>query len=121
MNDNDALIREYYRLKPTQFTILRSIAMTQGVGARGICEQSLSVVLSKELGDRTPSLRLTFHGVRNLVFEQPDWSQISIGHLEIMAGRDGQNVHGNYLVRDPDQERIVQFECDDFDAILEPA
>ncbi len=118
MNETNLLIGEYYRLQPTQFTKLQSLMITQGIRRNGICEQSLSLVLSKELDSDGPKLYLSFRGVRNLTFQQPEWSEISIGHLEILAGSEIPNLSSRYLVRDPEQERIVWFECSDFDAIL---
>jgi hypothetical protein len=116
MIDSDPLIDEYYRLQPTQFTVLQSLAITQGITGNGICEQSLSLVLSTELNDACSRLYLSFRGVRNFEFRQPEWSQISIGHLEILRGSEVPNVSSQYLVRDPEQEKILWFECKDFDA-----
>lgn len=118
MSESDPLISEYYRLGPTQFTKLQSLALTQGISISGVCEQSLSMVLSKDLQEGSLKLYLEFRGVMNLEFQQPQWSEISIGHLEIISGSDIANIYGRYLVRDPDQERIIWFECNDFDAYV---
>ena len=118
MNDRDRRISEYYRLSPTLFTVLQSMMIVQGIGSDGVCKQSLSIVLSQQPGNGTPSLHLTFRGVRQFTFQQPEWSQMSIGHLEICAGTTIPGVNESYLVRDPDQECIVSFECDDFEAVL---
>lgn len=118
MSESDPLISDYYQLGPTQFTKLQSLAVTQGISKRGVCEQSLSMVLSKELEDDSLKLYLSFRGVRNLEVRQPSWSEISIGHLEILSGSGVANISGRYLVRDPEQERIIWFECDNFDAYV---
>jgi hypothetical protein len=119
MNEPDALISEYYRLSPTHFVVLRSLSITQGISSHGICEQSLSVIFAKATDVEDAKLYLSFRGVRNLVFQQPEWSQISIGHLEILSGNEVANVCGRYLVRDAEQEQIIWFECNDFDFHVE--
>jgi len=116
MKEVDSLISEYYRLNPTQYFVLRSLSITQGISSNGMCEQSLSVILGKASGDEGPKLYLSFRGVRKFEFQQPEWSEISIGHVEIISGSDVSNVTGRYLVRDASQERVIFFECNDFDS-----
>lgn len=116
MTEADTLISEYYRLNPTQYFVLRSLSMTQGISSNGVCEQSLSMILAKASGDKGPSLHLSFRGVRNCEFQQPEWSEMSIGHLEIISGSEVASVSGRYFVRDASQERIIRFECNDFDS-----
>ena len=43
---------------------------------------------------------------------------ISIGHIEIAISTGLRNVESNLLVRDPEQEQIIRFECRDFEAYL---
>ena len=113
-----AAVEEYYRLQPTSYTTLRSLQLTQTSGPAGVCEQRLSIVLSKDINPEDTCLHTEFHGVRNLQLNQPDWSLISIGHLEIVVGRDIPDINSNYLVRDPEQERILWFECREFTAFV---
>jgi hypothetical protein len=86
------------------------------MGPDGAYEQVLSLVLQKDLAILAGSLHLEFQGVRKLVLQQPDWSVISVGFLDISIGRDVAGIVGNLFVRDTDQERVVRFECRDFDA-----
>ena len=76
------------------------------------------MVLRKDLGDTGDCLHVEFYGVRQLNLHQPDWSLITIGHLEILDGKELPSIESSYLVRDPEQERIVWFECRDFNAFI---
>lgn len=118
MSDLEPKIRAYYNLQPTDYPVSQSIVLSQGIGPNGVCEQTLSMVLQKELASTAPSLRLEFYGVRKLVLQQPEWSLISIGHIEIAIPTGLRNVESNILVRDPEQEQIIRFECRDFEAYL---
>jgi hypothetical protein len=118
MTTHDSLINDYYSLNPKQFFVLRSLSMKQELSRGGVCEQSLSVVLATATKDDGPSLHLSFRGVRNLKFQQPEWSEISIGHIEIRSAADTPNASGRYLVRDADQDSIIKFECNDFDSYV---
>jgi hypothetical protein len=109
-------IREYYELRPTEYSVVRTMTISQGIGPTGICEQTLSLVLQKELGSPGKSLFIEFHGVRNLLLRQPEWSLISMGHIEISAPSELQKYSSTLLVRDSDQEQIIRFECRDFEA-----
>lgn len=112
----DDKISEYYALKPTEYTLLESLTIRQGFGATGIMQQSLSIVLCKDSGDSNTKLSLDFIGVRRLEIKQPELSQITLSHVEILPGYSLPQVESEYLVRDPEQERILRFECGDFEA-----
>ncbi len=118
MSDYESKIRDYYSLRPTQYSTLQSLTLSQGTGPSGVCEQSVSLVLSKGGNDEDECLHIDFFGVRHLIIQQPDWSLITIGHVEVLAGSKVPKVTGNYLVRDPEQERILWFECMDFNAVI---
>ena len=118
-NDSDVKIAAYYRLNPTQYTFVTSLSIRQGIGLNGVMEQSVIIVLQKSYDDATPSLRLEFTGVRRLEIQQPELSQISLAHVEISSGETLPQVREKYLVRDAEQERIVWFECRDFEAVVQ--
>jgi len=107
-------IAAYYRLMPTEYPFLSSFTIRQAMGIRGVMEQSVTIVLNKSHDDDTRSLRVEFFGVRQLEIRQPELSQISLPHLEILSAIDLPQVQGRYLVRDPEQGRIVWFACSDF-------
>lgn len=119
MNKFKSKVRGYYELNPTRYPVVASIAITQGLAFEGACEQTVSMVLEHQLGDPGAKLHLHFHGVRDLVVQQPASSLISIGHVEILCGAEFPGIQSNYLVRDPEQERVLWFECRDFDAYVE--
>ena len=119
MNTFKTKICNYYELKPTHFPVVGSLSFLQAIGNAGACEQILSLIMQKEFGNSDVQLHITFYGVRNLVFQQPPWSLISIGHMEILLGSELPKIESNYLVRDPEQERIIWFECRDFEAFIE--
>lgn len=77
--------------------------------------QYLSVVLSKRFSGE--KLSLTFAGVRKLEIKQPLLSEI-VFWIEILNGDELPNIESNYLVRDPEQERVLFFECVDFEVEL---
>jgi hypothetical protein len=115
----DKIDNYYSCLRPTQYSVVVCLTLTQEIGDEGICEQNMSLIMQKEFGEAGACLQLKFFGVRNLVLQQPPWSLVSIGHIEILLGSECPNIESNYLVRDPEQERIIWFECRDFDACVE--
>ena len=119
MNEIASTITAYYALKPAQYSVLASLTLSQGLDDAGVCEQSLSLLMQQEFGRSGPCLHLEFHGVRNLMLQQPELSLMSIGHIQISAGSEGPNIQSKYLVRDPEQERVIWFECRDFVSYVE--
>jgi len=120
MNSEEKKIASYYSLSPTKYGTLRRLTLSQAGGPDCVFEQHVSVVLACDTDSGGNCLRIDFTGVRNLVIRQPDWSLIVIAHIEILVGRDIPNVFSKFLVRDPDQERVLWFECADFHAAVEP-
>jgi hypothetical protein len=115
VSEFDEKIREYYALRPTDYYVVRSISLNQSISSSGEYEQSLSIVLQKELANSKNCLYLEFYAVRKLVLQQTDWSRFSIGHIEILAPTEVPAGGNNFMVRDPEQERTIMFECRDFD------
>jgi hypothetical protein len=109
-------IRDYYALQPKDYHVVQSIKLSQNFGRTGVCEQTLSLVLQKEVVS-VARLCLEFYDVRKLLLQQPEWSLISIGLLDISMPAGSQE--NSLLVRDLDQERIISFECQDFRAHVE--
>ncbi len=116
MMDCESHIHKYYSMQPTRFSVVHSLSLLQGKGPNGDWEQRIILILCKSSSDQSERLNLEFDGVRKLRIQQPDWSEISIGHLEIRPAKEMGNVVGNYLVRDPEQECIIWFACRDFSA-----
>lgn len=116
MSDLEVKIGEYRSLHPTDYHVLSSLTLSNQIGPDGACEQVLSLLLQKEPDSSAGSLHLEFQGVRKLVFQQPKWSLISIGFLEVSLGREVTGVFGNLYVADKGHEEVVRFECRDFDA-----
>src|SRR5690606_30792583 len=108
-------IAKYYAIKPTQFTSLKELTISQNLGANGYMQQSLSLILAKKFERQSECMYLDFFVVKGLEIRQPESSHITLPAIEIMKGRDLPNVHSNYLVRDPEQSRILWFECGDFE------
>lgn len=110
-------INEYYALEPTKYSVLESIKLMY---SENIDEQVslglLAILAPTGKSERKHRLRLEFFGVRSLVFAQPSWSQISIPHLELLNGETitGIENRGTYYVRDPSQDQILRFWCNDF-------
>ncbi len=118
MSDYESKIRDYYDLKPTRFPALHSLTISQAISPSGVCEQTVSVVLGTDIETTEGRLHVEFYGVRRFALQQPDWSLVTLSHIEILRGREIPNCDGNYLVRDPEQERIIWFECRDFKALI---
>jgi hypothetical protein len=118
MSDLPPKVREYYALNPTAYFIVRLVSLSQGISPARVNEQSLYVVLGRELGGSSPCLHIEFQGVRKLVLQQPEWSQISLGHLEITQITADPAVTEKYAVRDAGQDSLISFECRDFDAVI---
>jgi hypothetical protein len=116
MSDLQVRVRDYYALRPADYHVLSLMTLSQQLGPEGVCEQVLRLVLQKDFASAEASLHLEFLGVRKLAFEQPEWSLISVGHIEISLGREVVGSIGNFFVRDTDQERVLRFECRDFSA-----
>jgi hypothetical protein len=108
----------YYSIKPTQFSALKQLTFSQSLGANGGMEQSLSIILARDHDDLEQCLYLDFYGVKRLELKQPETSHIVLSAIEIMLGCDVPNVYENYVVRDPEQSRILWFECRDFQAVV---
>lgn len=110
-------IDRYYALSPTQYSVVESFLLGQGFNSENEMKQTISIVMKKTLDSPSKeALRLNFYGVRNLKLNQPDWSLISIPHVEIMLGRDVPGCTEQFYVRDPSQEQVIRFSCDDFQA-----
>src|SRR5262245_9895204 len=112
----ESKIDDYYRLSPVDYTVVRAIVFSQGIATTGVCEQNLGLVLGKSMEYVGDSLHIDFYGVRKLIIRQPEWSLVSIGHVQIALGVELPNVEGNFLVRDSSQDEILRLECRDFDA-----
>ena len=108
----------YYSYKPADFNILETLTLGQEFDSTATMSQVLSVVLSHKSGKQ--KLSLTFTGVRKLEFKQPPLSQITVW-IEILDGDDLPMVEGRYLVRDPEQERVLYLECADFEVEMKSA
>lgn len=116
MSTSAEKIRAYYDLRPTNYPVVHSIRLFQEIGSAGACEQALSIVLQKEFGSVEKCLCLDFLGVRELSLHQPQWSLISIAHLEITLAAKPIASGGTLLVSDADQDQIIRFLCRDFAA-----
>ena len=81
----ESKITEYYSLDPTYFRVLKSFLVTQVTdSATGEMQQQLSLVLAKNAEFSGEMLHLELFGVRNLRFEQPHFSLITLSHVEIV-------------------------------------
>src|SRR5262249_32105858 len=109
---------DYYDLRPKDYHVVQSITLSQKFGPSGIFEQTLSLILQKKVVSEA-RLCLEFYGVRKLLLQQPEWSLISIGLLDISMQTGLQDFENNLLVRDLDHDAIISFECRDFDARVE--
>ena len=108
-------IDEYYELSPTQFGVVQSLVLQQCFDANDVMKQSLFLVLRRSLDHpANDMLRLEFYGVRHLEVGQPDLSLVTLPHLEILLGRDVPTCTDPYYVRDPSQNRVIRFHCEDF-------
>lgn len=114
----DSNIEKYYSLNPKQFSYLKSLQFTNQKWM-GECEQCLCIVMSQNSDLIGRELYLEFYGVKNLVFSQPSLSLVSIPFLEIRKRSDESVFSEHYLVLDPEQERVIIFECRDFIAALD--
>ncbi|NJA04224.1 hypothetical protein HC024_00490 [Methylococcaceae bacterium WWC4] len=113
-------IDRYYELSPTQYSVVESLSLKQEFDSDNVMRQTLSVVMKKTLDyPSKDALRLDFFGVRNLKLNQPDWSLISIPHIEILLGGDVPRCTEKYYVHDPSQEQVIRFSCEDFHAVAE--
>lgn len=105
-------VQAYYDLHPTDYFVLQSLMLEQGNAPDGVFEQLLTVILKKSEASSLASLHLRFSGVRKLAFRQPEWSQISFGHLEVQALENSAEGGSHFS----DQDGTIAFECRDFDA-----
>lgn len=113
-------IDRYYELSPTQYSVVETLLLKQGFDSDNVMKQSLSIVMKKPLDHPSKEVMyLDFFGIRNLELNQPDWSLISIPHIEIVLGIDVPNCAEQYYVRDPSQERVIRFSCEDFRVVAE--
>jgi hypothetical protein len=115
LTDISERVSDFVALNPLAFSVLKTLAITQGDSSGGVYEQRVSVVLAKDVDDDSELLHVEFYGVRNFVFAQPDFSVVSV-HLDIL---DGSTVPGRgcvFFVRDIEQEEMVCFECREFEA-----
>jgi len=118
MSDLPQMIHEYYALNPTAYFVVRLVSLSQNASPAQANEPSLYVVLGRELEGSSPCLHIEFQGVRKLVLRQPEWSQISVGHLEITQTTADSAGMGKYAVRDAGADGLISFECCDFDAVI---
>ena len=116
VSELESKVREYYKLRPTDYSVVRQITLSQGAGPGGVFEQRLSVVLQRRPGSAVANLYLEFYGVQKLMLQQPMRSLLSIGHIEIRVGGAASNGSNNFIVIDPEQEQVIRFECRDFEA-----
>lgn len=116
MNIFESKIQAYYDLRPVQFSVLHSLAIYQGMGPDRVFEQRVCIVLDRLNDEKCEQLYLDFDGVRNLRFQQPDWSEISLNHIEIITVADDSNMKNSFRVRDTSQDSIISFDCRQFEA-----
>src|SRR5215467_5538310 len=112
MSELKTKIRDYCALRPKDYHVVQSITLSQNFGPTGVYEQTVSLVLQKEVVS-VARLCLEFYGVRKLLLQQPEWSLISIGLLDISMQTGLQDFENNLLVCDLDHEAIISFECRD--------
>ena len=115
MTDISKKVADFVELNPRKFPVLRMVTITQGDGIDGVYEQRVSVILARDVDDESELLHVEFYGVRQLVFSQPDFSVINI-HLEILDASMVQGTVCTFFVRDTEQEKVICFECSDFEA-----
>lgn len=103
-------IDEYYSHDPASFGPIVSLQFLQTSTPSGGVEQTLLLELSKrpELGDAR--LTLIFHGVRGLVFRQPELSLAAVGLIEIRQTQSGFAVS--------EEEGELSLDCRSFDAVI---
>ena len=112
-------VEDYYALSPTEYRVLESFILKQNAGSNGVMKQTLSLGLQRSSDPPTAEiLRLEFHGVTHLRLLQPDLSLISISHIEISPGEDVPRCTRGYYVRDPSQQEVIRFCCEDFSATV---
>ena len=114
MIDTSKLV-EFFTLNPRQFSVLKAITISQGNSVTGVYEQHVSLVLVKATDDDSESLCLEFHGVQKLQISQPDASVVTI-HLNILDGSTVPDRDCVFFVRDAELDRVICFECRDFEA-----
>jgi hypothetical protein len=118
MTTSQDKIANFAALNPKKYPVIGSLQLTQGIGPSGECEQTVLVLLQKELDDVTNVLRMEFYGVRALTFAQTEWSLLEVDFLEVIEATDVPDGTGKYRVQDASHERVLQFECRDFTARL---
>ena len=104
-------ITNYYKLRPADYGPIVVLEFTQFEIRDSGVEQEVRVVLSKRPKLSGPRLTLTFRGVRQLEFRQPDLSLASFGLVEINEC-DGE-------LRVAEDEGRLKFTCRTFDATTE--
>ena len=115
----DEKIARYWAMKPIVYGVLKSLTLSQYLDSNGWVKQQVTVVLAKDLENHEELLHLTFYEVRNCQIQQPWTTNIVLCPVEILPGYSLPQIESEYLVRDPEQERILWFECGDFEARMQ--
>lgn len=110
-------VLDFVALSPRQFSVLRSLTVSQSFGASDVYEQQLALVLAQDVNDETECLYLEFDGARNLKLCQSDLSVIDM-HLQIHDGSAVSDVHSKFFVSDGEMEEVIRFECRTFEAYI---
>ena len=101
-------------IDPAAFPVVTSFSLDQEVCEERI-ELSLRLVLRSTSSQDDRRLHLTFHGVRELKFDQPEWSVFNLPKIEILTVHDRQWEKLNYLVREAEND-ILSFYCNGYEA-----
>ena len=104
-------INDYYKLRPAEYGSIVVVEFMQFETSDRAVQQDLRVVLSKSPKLSGPRLILTFRGVRQVEFHQPDLSLASFGLVEITE------CDGEFRVAE--DEGQLKFFCMTFDATPE--
>jgi hypothetical protein len=108
-------IARYYALKPSKFPVVKSFSITQAPDSKtGEMQQHLSIVFAKDHSFCGEMLYLDLLGVRNLQFDQPSWSLISLSNITIANATPAGKFDRRLVVRDAEQEKVFGCSCHDF-------
>ena len=110
-------VDHYRSLDPAAFPVVAALALEQEAGAERITV-TLRLTLRPASSQDPRRLRLTFHGVRELTLEQPEWSVFNLPKIEILTVQDRGSEGLHYLVRETEGD-ILSFYCGSFEAVVE--
>ena len=114
MRHEETKIADYYATKPSRFSVLKSLMLTQQTDrTAGEMQQQVSLVLANDDDFSGKMLYLDLQ-VRNLLVKQPSWSLITLSNIEIANATATDAGDTRFDLRDAEQETIFACSCRDF-------